>query len=79
MNLYNETISPQEQERLNLLMKRLASPEFEVLRRYLKIQIAQRLDTLVSTTDPVIGFRMQGQVKAIEELLEAIEAAASKC
>lgn len=79
MNLYNDFISPQDKERLAIQLNRLASPEFEVLRRYLKIKIAESLDTLVSTANPVVGYRAQGRVMAIKDLLEAIEAKPSQC
>ena len=72
--LYNEPIRTNaDRDALKRQLQRLRSDEFAMVRRFLKQTMMQRLDTLAKSTDPQTVWRMQGQVKALEDLLEAVE------
>lgn len=54
---------------LELLFKRLRGPEFNLLREFLKEGMTQRMERLALTKDEIDIYRLQGEIKAIRELL----------
>ncbi|MGN1208658.1 MAG: hypothetical protein ACI4SV_00025 [Duodenibacillus sp.] len=73
-NQYNKTEYLAEQSRLASCLNRLRSPEFAPFTRFLKSVIADRSETLVNAEDDRVIYRMQGQIKAVKDILETIEA-----
>lgn len=54
---------------LELLFKHLRGPEFNLLREFLKEGMTQRMERLALTKDEIDIYRLQGEIKAIRELL----------
>lgn len=71
---YNKTEYSAEKQELAVCLNRLRSPEFSAFARFLKTRLEERSETLSNATDMLLVYRMQGQIRAIKDILETIEA-----
>jgi hypothetical protein len=62
----------QEKEQLSITLQRMRSGEFQPFVKLLEDRIRDRTDTLRNTSDPVVVYRMQGQIMALSDLLTTI-------
>lgn len=71
---YNKPEYLAEQRNLAVCLQRLRSPEFSAFTRFLKNRLEDRSETLSNAEDVHLVYRMQGQIRAIKDILETIEA-----
>ena len=62
----------QEKEQLSIALQRMRGGEFQPFVKLLEDRIRDRTDTLRNTSDPVVVYRMQGQIMALSDLLTTI-------
>ena len=62
----------QEKEQLSITLQRMRGGEFQPFVKLLEDRIRDRTDTLRNTSDPVVVYRMQGQIMALSDLLTTI-------
>ena len=62
-------------ETLRNNLKRLASPEFKPFVRHLEEMLKDRTETLQTTIDTAVLYRMQGQCKVLKDILGEVASA----
>ena len=64
--------TPEQKARLRACFHRLGTEEFKPMIQFLKKLLMERTETLQSSTDMAVIYRMQGQCKAIKDILETV-------
>ena len=67
---YNLAIS--EEDRLRATLRRLGGDEFRPFLRHLESLVEDRSHTLRNTSDMTVVYRMQGEIRALNEVLDAV-------
>lgn len=70
---YNKyAVSDSFKRELDTLMKRLASPEFQVFRNYLELELDRVIEALASAEGVDRVYRLQGKHSAYKNLIDTI-------
>ena len=64
--------TPEQKGRLRACFRRLGTEEFKPLIQFLKSTLEDRTETLQVSVDLHTIYRMQGQCKAIKDILETV-------
>lgn len=68
--MYNSGIG--EEDRLRATLRRLGGDEFRPFLRHLESLVEDRSHTLRNASDMVIVHRMQGEIRALTDILDAV-------